>query len=97
MVSMEVGELLGNPLHFIKTLPKNANDITDNIFTDYNSEGELNDAYSNYPIDSYYGVFVNIKVRGYSSQLIFTSNAMLYRRRLETNWGNWKKISFTNL
>ena len=92
-----VGELLGNPLHFIKTLPKNANDITDNIFTDYNAEGESNQLYSNYPTGQNYGVFINLKVRGYSSQIIFISNAMLYRRRLDSDWGAWKKVTMSDI
>ena len=92
-----VGELLGNPLHFIKTLPKNANDITDNIFTDYNAEGDSNQLYSNYPTGQNYGVFINLKARGYSSQIIFISNAMLYRRRLDSDWGAWKKVTMSDI
>ena len=94
---MVLGGLLGNPLHFIQSLPKNANDITDNIFTDYNAEGDNNQLYSNYPTGQNYGVFINLKARGYSSQIIFVSNSMLYRRRLDTNWGAWKKVSMSDL
>jgi len=97
MYFVRLGGLLGNPLHFIQSLPKNANDITDNIFTDYNAEGDNNQLYSNYPTGQNYGVFINLKARGYSSQIIFVSNSMLYRRRLDTNWGAWKKVSMSDL
>ena len=44
-----------------------------------------------------YGVFINLKVRGYSSQIIFISNAMLYRRRLDSDWGAWKKVTMSDI
>ena len=92
-----LGGLLGNPLHFIQTLTKNANDITGNIFTDYNAEGENNTLYSNYPIGKYYGVFINLTVRGYSIQIIFAASSMLYRRKLADVWGVWKIVIMSDL